>query len=108
VAECDACGEGPGKYSYDCDRCTGEYCQDHRLPEHHDCPGLADPAESEAMLDPDRSSARQRHEVVEAGGVSGPGEADGRSWLDRPRVRYALAALAALVAVGVVLFVLLG
>lgn len=108
MARCDVCGEGPGKYSYDCERCGGEHCSDHRLPEHHDCPGLADPAESEAVLDPGRSSARQRHEAVEAGGVAGPGDGSRGSRFDRHRVRYALAALAALVAVGVVVFLVLG
>ncbi|PSQ18777.1 hypothetical protein BRD00_04265 [Halobacteriales archaeon QS_8_69_26] len=105
MAECDICGDGPGKYAYDCHRCGGEHCSDHRLPEHHDCPGLADPAESEAVLDPDRSSARQRHEVIQAGGVARPDGSD-RSPLDRPVVRYALVALAALVAVGVLFLVL--
>lgn len=102
MAECDVCGTGPGKYSYTCNRCGGEHCRDHRLPEHHDCPGLTDPEDGETVVDPDRSSARRRHEVVEAGGVRGTsGDADpGRPW-----VRYALAALATLL-VGVALVAL--
>ena len=39
MAKCDACG----KYEnlpYQCRRCGGTFCAEHRLPENHDCPGL--------------------------------------------------------------------
>ncbi|MFB6154988.1 MAG: rhomboid family intramembrane serine protease [Haloferacaceae archaeon] len=39
MAECDECG----KYEnlpYQCKRCGGTFCAEHRLPENHDCPGL--------------------------------------------------------------------
>ena len=103
MADCDVCGDGPGKYAYTCSHCGGQHCSDHRLPERHDCPGLADPGEDVAVADPDRSSARQRRETVEAGGVTSTVD-DGGPDADRPWIRCALAAvLALLVAVGVVL-----
>ncbi|MFB6131571.1 MAG: rhomboid family intramembrane serine protease [Salinigranum sp.] len=39
MAKCDECG----KYEnlpYQCRRCGGTFCAEHRLPENHDCPGL--------------------------------------------------------------------
>ncbi len=36
---CDYCGENVSM-PYECKRCSGEYCSEHRLPENHDCPGL--------------------------------------------------------------------
>jgi len=39
MAKCDACGEHENM-PYECRRCGGTYCSDHRLPESHDCPGL--------------------------------------------------------------------
>ncbi|MFB6302841.1 MAG: AN1-type zinc finger domain-containing protein [Haloferacaceae archaeon] len=39
MVTCEECGtdlvDGRG-----CSYCEGTYCQDHRLPEHHDCAGV--------------------------------------------------------------------
>ncbi|WP_435098020.1 rhomboid family intramembrane serine protease [Halarchaeum sp. P4] len=39
MATCDRCGEQVGM-PYRCRFCGGTYCEEHRLPESHDCPGL--------------------------------------------------------------------
>lgn len=39
MASCDVCGTEESM-PYECHRCGGTYCSDHRLPEHHDCRGL--------------------------------------------------------------------
>ncbi len=39
MATCDACGADVDM-PYECHRCNGTFCSEHRLPEHHDCPGL--------------------------------------------------------------------
>ena len=39
MAECDACGKSENM-PYECKRCGGSFCTEHRLPEAHDCPGL--------------------------------------------------------------------
>lgn len=39
MAECDLCGRDENM-PYECQRCGGTFCADHRLPEAHDCPGL--------------------------------------------------------------------
>jgi membrane associated rhomboid family serine protease len=39
MATCDACGRHEN-LPYQCHRCGGTYCGEHRLPENHDCPGL--------------------------------------------------------------------
>ncbi|WP_248515044.1 rhomboid family intramembrane serine protease [Salinarchaeum laminariae] len=39
MAECDACGKSENM-PYECKRCGGQFCTEHRLPESHDCPGL--------------------------------------------------------------------
>jgi hypothetical protein len=36
---CNYCLE-PYAFPFKCHRCGGWYCQEHRLPERHDCPGL--------------------------------------------------------------------
>jgi hypothetical protein len=36
---CDYCLEKLGGLGYRCHRCGGQYCEEHRLPERHDCPG---------------------------------------------------------------------
>ena len=38
--ECDHCGREIGEFEYDCSRCDGVFCTEHRLPESHDCIGL--------------------------------------------------------------------
>ncbi|GGL31940.1 rhomboid family intramembrane serine protease [Halarchaeum grantii] len=39
MATCDRCGTQVGM-PYRCRFCGGSYCEEHRLPESHDCPGL--------------------------------------------------------------------
>ena len=39
MATCDECGEQENM-PYECRRCGGSFCSEHRLPENHDCPGL--------------------------------------------------------------------
>lgn len=39
MATCDVCGEEVSM-PYECHRCGDTFCSEHRLPEHHDCPGL--------------------------------------------------------------------
>ncbi len=39
MATCDVCGDDLDM-PYECHRCGGTFCSEHRLPEHHDCPGL--------------------------------------------------------------------
>ncbi|MFA9517002.1 rhomboid family intramembrane serine protease [Halopenitus sp. H-Gu1] len=41
MAECDECGAYENM-PYQCHRCGNTFCSDHRLPESHNCPGLAD------------------------------------------------------------------
>ncbi len=40
MAKCDVCGREENM-PYNCSQCGGTFCPDHRLPENHDCPGLA-------------------------------------------------------------------
>ena len=39
MATCDECGKQENM-PYECRRCGGSFCAEHRLPENHDCPGL--------------------------------------------------------------------
>lgn len=39
MATCDVCGNEENM-PYECRRCGGNFCAEHRLPENHDCPGL--------------------------------------------------------------------
>ena len=41
MATCDVCGEYEN-LPYQCKRCGKTFCADHRLPENHNCPGLAE------------------------------------------------------------------
>ncbi|GAB6878937.1 rhomboid family intramembrane serine protease [Halorubrum gandharaense] len=41
MATCDECGEYEN-LPYQCRRCGKTFCGEHRLPENHDCPGLAE------------------------------------------------------------------
>ncbi|AZQ13843.1 MULTISPECIES: rhomboid family intramembrane serine protease [Halorubrum] len=41
MATCDVCGEYEN-LPYQCKRCGQTFCADHRLPENHNCPGLAE------------------------------------------------------------------
>jgi len=41
MATCDQCGAHEN-LPYQCRRCGNTFCAEHRLPENHDCPGLAE------------------------------------------------------------------
>lgn len=41
MTECRVCGDDV--FAYTCRYCNHHYCSDHRLPENHNCPGLALP-----------------------------------------------------------------
>ena len=41
MATCDVCGEYEN-LPYQCKRCGQTFCAEHRLPENHNCPGLAE------------------------------------------------------------------
>lgn len=70
MARCEVCGEGSGKYSYECSYCGAELCSDHRLPEHHDCSGGSAGDLEEQIMQEKLSTARDRHDVSTGGGVS--------------------------------------
>ncbi|WP_435358284.1 AN1-type zinc finger domain-containing protein [Haloarchaeobius sp. DFWS5] len=41
MAECAYCGSEPSGFPYTCNECDERHCERHRLPERHDCRGLA-------------------------------------------------------------------
>ena len=50
MARCDECG----KYEnlpYQCRRCGGTFCAEHRLPENHNCPGLNEWSDPSGVFD---------------------------------------------------------
>jgi len=50
MATCDVCGEYEN-LPYQCRRCGKTFCGEHRLPENHDCPGLSEWDDPEAVFD---------------------------------------------------------
>ncbi|MFC6754982.1 rhomboid family intramembrane serine protease, partial [Halorubrum tibetense] len=50
MATCDECGEYEN-LPYQCRRCGKTFCGEHRLPENHDCPGLSEWNDPEAVFD---------------------------------------------------------
>jgi len=50
MATCDECGEYEN-LPYQCRRCGQTFCGEHRLPENHDCPGLAEWNDPEQVFD---------------------------------------------------------
>ncbi len=50
MATCDVCGEYEN-LPYQCRRCGKTFCGEHRLPENHDCPGLTEWNDPEAVFD---------------------------------------------------------
>ncbi len=50
MANCDECGADENM-PYQCKRCGHTFCADHRLPENHDCPGLADWNDPDGVFD---------------------------------------------------------
>ncbi|WP_439026351.1 AN1-type zinc finger domain-containing protein [Haloarchaeobius sp. DT45] len=41
MGECAHCGTEPEGFPYTCNECGDRHCGTHRLPERHDCQGLA-------------------------------------------------------------------
>ncbi|KKF39471.1 AN1-type zinc finger protein [Halorubrum saccharovorum] len=66
MATCDVCGEYEN-LPYQCKRCGKTFCAEHRLPENHDCPGLAEWDDPGGVFDSGFD------ESVEAGGAGGAG-----------------------------------
>lgn len=50
MATCDHCGANEN-LPYQCRHCGGTYCAEHRLPENHDCPGLAQWNDPQGVFD---------------------------------------------------------
>ena len=50
MPSCNVCGERVD-LPYDCKGCSGTYCSEHRLPENHDCAGLADWGDPDGVFD---------------------------------------------------------
>jgi hypothetical protein len=47
---------------YRCNRCGGYFCQDHRLPEQHDCPGDEEEKEGAAIKKPEEPKEKEEKE----------------------------------------------
>jgi hypothetical protein len=50
MAKCDVCGKGVD-LPYNCRRCGGTYCAEHRLPENHSCTGLNEWNDPDGVFD---------------------------------------------------------
>jgi hypothetical protein len=50
MPSCDVCGTQVD-LPYDCKGCNGTFCSEHRLPENHDCAGLADWGDPKGTFD---------------------------------------------------------
>jgi membrane associated rhomboid family serine protease len=50
MAKCDVCGKGVD-LPYNCGRCGGTYCAEHRLPENHSCTGLNEWDDPDGVFD---------------------------------------------------------
>ena len=70
MATCDECGEYEN-LPYQCHRCGRTFCAEHRLPENHDCPGLANWDDPSGVFESDTDAARR------SGGASGDSGGDG-------------------------------
>ncbi len=77
MAKCDACG----KYEnlpYQCRRCGGTFCAEHRLPENHDCPGLDEWDDPSGVFDSgfdesvENGGGRSRSALDRVTGTGGP------------------------------------
>lgn len=66
VAQCNYCGEEIDSLAYQCNSCGRDYCNDHRIPEKHNCVGLS----KSTKLGPDfhglRSGAGRDREQTKA------------------------------------------
>ena len=84
MATCDVCGEYEN-LPYQCKRCGQTFCAEHRLPENHNCPGLAewddpggvfDSGFDESVEGDDGGGARGGGRTVRTGGAGGGGVVD--------------------------------
>ena len=50
MAKCDVCGTSVD-LPYNCRRCGGTYCSEHRLPENHSCTGLSEWNDPDGVFD---------------------------------------------------------
>ena len=50
MAQCDECGSHEN-LPYQCRRCGGTFCAEHRLPENHGCPGLNEWNDPDGVFD---------------------------------------------------------
>ncbi len=50
MAQCDECGRHEN-LPYQCGRCGGTFCAEHRLPENHACPGLDEWDDPDGVFD---------------------------------------------------------
>ncbi|ELZ59276.1 MULTISPECIES: rhomboid family intramembrane serine protease [Halorubrum] len=73
MATCDVCGEYEN-LPYQCKRCGQTFCAEHRLPENHDCPGLAEWDDPGGVFD---SGFDESVEGDDGGTVGGGGRAGG-------------------------------
>ncbi|PHQ38863.1 rhomboid family intramembrane serine protease, partial [Halorubrum persicum] len=80
MATCDVCGEYEN-LPYQCKRCGKTFCADHRLPENHDCPGLAEWDDPGGVFDSGFD------EGVEAGGAGGSGSGSSAGVVGRLKQR---------------------
>lgn len=55
MAECDVCGRHVDM-PYECRRCGGDFCAEHRLPENHSCPGLNEWNDPEGVFESEMDS----------------------------------------------------
>ncbi|TKX42917.1 rhomboid family intramembrane serine protease [Halorubrum sp. SD690R] len=70
MATCDECGEYEN-LPYQCKRCGQTFCAEHRLPENHNCPGLAEWDDPGGVFDSGFD------ESVEGGAAGGAADAPG-------------------------------
>ncbi|KAB1197047.1 MULTISPECIES: rhomboid family intramembrane serine protease [Haloferax] len=56
MAICDVCGKDES-LPYSCSRCGGTFCSEHRLPENHNCTGLAEWNDPSGVFESDFDSS---------------------------------------------------
>ena len=70
MATCDECGEYEN-LPYQCKRCGKTFCSEHRLPENHDCPGLAGWDDPGGVFDSGFDDSVEGGSGSDTGGVTG-------------------------------------